>query len=171
YGRGLPAVVVRPSIVSASWKEPFPGWVDGLLGGVFLVIASVSGLMTTFMADRTQVMDIVPVDVVANALIVAAHEASQEERSMYQQQLGRHPPVYNCASGTINKLSYDQVESLTNKMLRKHPAKARFGRPGLKLTKSRFYYAVAVFVFNYLPALFFDLVLKITGRKMRSAAP
>ncbi|XP_040072631.1 fatty acyl-CoA reductase 1-like [Ixodes scapularis] len=98
---------------------------------------------------------------------VKADDIISLARCMHQQQLGRHPPVYNCASGTINKLSYDQVESLTNKMLRKHPAKARFGRPGLKLTKSRFYYAVTVFVFNYLPALFFDFVLKITGRKAR----
>ncbi|KAG0438525.1 hypothetical protein HPB47_016982 [Ixodes persulcatus] len=40
HGRGLPSVIVRPSIVSASWREPFPGWVEGLHGGNFLVASS-----------------------------------------------------------------------------------------------------------------------------------
>nr|AEX09208.1 putative acyl-CoA reductase [Pandinus cavimanus] len=30
--RDLPWVIVRPAIVVASWKEPIPGWVQGLGG-------------------------------------------------------------------------------------------------------------------------------------------
>ena len=26
--RDLPCTIVRPSIVGASWREPFPGWID-----------------------------------------------------------------------------------------------------------------------------------------------
>jgi len=34
----LPIVIMRPSIVVASWKEPIPGWVDNLNGptGMYL---------------------------------------------------------------------------------------------------------------------------------------
>ncbi len=28
----LPLVVVRPSIVAATWKDPFPGWVENFNG-------------------------------------------------------------------------------------------------------------------------------------------
>ena len=28
----LPVAVMRPSIVAASWREPFPGWVDNFNG-------------------------------------------------------------------------------------------------------------------------------------------
>ena len=28
----LPVAVMRPSIVSASWREPYPGWVDNFNG-------------------------------------------------------------------------------------------------------------------------------------------
>ena len=28
YCQDLPVVIIRPSIVCASWKEPIPGWVD-----------------------------------------------------------------------------------------------------------------------------------------------
>ncbi|CAN8023254.1 unnamed protein product, partial [Ixodes persulcatus] len=74
-GQRLPLVIVRPSIVSASWREPVAGWLDGLQGGNLLVSSGVTGAVTTIVADKMAVMDIIPVDVVANALIVAASQA------------------------------------------------------------------------------------------------
>lgn len=38
-GEGLPLAIVRPSIVGASWKEPFPGWIDNYNGPTGLYIA------------------------------------------------------------------------------------------------------------------------------------
>ena len=32
YASDLPIAIIRPSIVTASWKEPFPGWIDGFNG-------------------------------------------------------------------------------------------------------------------------------------------
>ena len=31
-GRPMPLAIVRPSIATASWKEPFPGWIDNYNG-------------------------------------------------------------------------------------------------------------------------------------------
>lgn len=38
-GKDLPLAIVRPSIVGASWKEPFPGWIDNYNGPSGLYIA------------------------------------------------------------------------------------------------------------------------------------
>ena len=38
-GKGLPIVIIRPSIVTASWREPLPGWVDNYNGPAGFVIA------------------------------------------------------------------------------------------------------------------------------------
>ena len=38
-GRDLPLAMIRPSIVGASWKEPFPGWIDNYNGPSGLYIA------------------------------------------------------------------------------------------------------------------------------------
>lgn len=38
-GAGLPIAIVRPSIVGAAWKEPFPGWVDNFNGPSGLAVA------------------------------------------------------------------------------------------------------------------------------------
>ncbi|KAM7299711.1 putative acyl-CoA reductase [Ixodes scapularis] len=166
-GQGLPLVIVRPSGVSASWKEPFPGWVEGLSGGNGVIASALTGLVSTVLADKTAAMEIVPVDVVTNALIVAACQASRDERRTTQEQLRQHPRVYNCTSGSINKILFSKAERLTTQLARKHPPKTSFGRPGIKMTTNRIYKDVAVFVRNYIPALFFDLLGQRTGRKER----
>jgi fatty acyl-CoA reductase len=30
YSKKLPVSIVRPSIISSSWKEPFEGWINGI---------------------------------------------------------------------------------------------------------------------------------------------
>ncbi|CAN7942602.1 unnamed protein product, partial [Ixodes pacificus] len=166
HGPDLPLVIVRPSIVSASWREPVPGWVDGQQGVNLLVASGMTGVLTTIVGDKTAFMDIIPVDVVVNALIVAACQAPQRE-STSQAPFGQDPPVYNCASGAINKILNGEVARLTTKLGRKHVPETLCGRPGLNMTMSRSYQAVAVFVFNYLPALFSDLVRPSKNKNMR----
>lgn len=43
-GRDLPLAIVRPSIVGASWKEPFPGWIDNYNGpsGLYIAVSTVA---------------------------------------------------------------------------------------------------------------------------------
>ncbi|KAF8797045.1 Fatty acyl-CoA reductase 1 like protein [Argiope bruennichi] len=41
-GPGLPLAIVRPSIVTAAFKEPMPGWVDGVNGpSTFIIMVSI----------------------------------------------------------------------------------------------------------------------------------
>uniref|UniRef100_A0A3P9M3Y1 Fatty acyl-CoA reductase n=1 Tax=Oryzias latipes TaxID=8090 RepID=A0A3P9M3Y1_ORYLA len=51
--------IIRPSIVGASWQEPFPGWIDNFNGpsGVFIAVSSTSS---------STMADLIPVDVVVN---------------------------------------------------------------------------------------------------------
>ena len=39
YARGLPLAIVRPSIVSGAWREPYPGWTDNANGINNMLIA------------------------------------------------------------------------------------------------------------------------------------
>lgn len=43
YDGRIAIVIARPSIVTASWKEPFPGWVEGLNGPTGLMIGAARG--------------------------------------------------------------------------------------------------------------------------------
>lgn len=64
-------LIVRPSIVSASASEPFPGWTDtvGLLSGMTLAVGL--GVMKDMPGNPDSFLDIIPVDYVARQLLVA----------------------------------------------------------------------------------------------------
>lgn len=66
---GLPVSIVRPSIISATWRHPFPGWIDSTaaLGGFLTVIGL--GYMHTILADPSTCADIVPCDVVVDRIV------------------------------------------------------------------------------------------------------
>ncbi|PHJ23709.1 acyltransferase domain-containing protein [Cystoisospora suis] len=67
----FPLCMLRPSIVGAAYKHPRRGWIDNLnaTGGMFLL--SALGVLKCLPANPNLIGDNVPVDVVADALIVA----------------------------------------------------------------------------------------------------
>lgn len=67
-----PLTIVRPSIISASWKYPFPGWIDSFaaLGGPISAFAL--GGLKVLHGDPSAILDVVPVDIVAECLIKEA---------------------------------------------------------------------------------------------------
>uniref|UniRef100_A0A2K6N634 Fatty acyl-CoA reductase n=1 Tax=Rhinopithecus bieti TaxID=61621 RepID=A0A2K6N634_RHIBE len=71
-GAKLNVAIVRPSIVGASWKEPFPGWIDNFNGPSGLFIAAGKGILRTIRASNNALADLVPVDVVVNMSLAAA---------------------------------------------------------------------------------------------------
>ncbi|KAM7299017.1 putative acyl-CoA reductase [Ixodes scapularis] len=131
-----------------------------------MLASALLGVIKAVIVDKTAVMDLIPVDVVANVLILAACQAPQDERTS-QEQLRQHPRVYNCTSGSLNKILYSEIYHLTAKLARKHAPETSFCRPGPEMTTNRLYKEVAVFVFNYIPCLFLDLLGQRTGRNVR----
>ncbi|KAL3225870.1 hypothetical protein MRX96_025345 [Rhipicephalus microplus] len=77
----LPLAIVRPSIVTASWREPCPGWIDNYNACTGIVVSIV--------------------DVVANTLIcVAWHVASTRPTQL---------KVYNCTSSALQPHTWGEV--------------------------------------------------------------
>lgn len=68
----LPVVIVRPSIIGTSLEEPFPGWVDTLNGVVAGAIEVGRGSLGSVLVDKNATMDVVPLDIVVNMILVAA---------------------------------------------------------------------------------------------------
>jgi alcohol-forming fatty acyl-CoA reductase len=62
----IPVTIVRPSIISASWQFPFPGWIDSKAAFAGFVVGFATGML------RVTRLDIVPVDEVASRLVIEA---------------------------------------------------------------------------------------------------
>ena len=65
----VPTAIVRPTIIESSLRDPVPGWLENLNVGDPIFVEFGRGRMPDFPLRRDAVFDIVPVDLVANAVL------------------------------------------------------------------------------------------------------
>ncbi|XP_004506277.1 fatty acyl-CoA reductase 3-like [Cicer arietinum] len=94
----LSVVIVRPAIVTSTFKEPFPGWGEGVRTIDSLALAYGKGKLTCFLGDVKAIVDAIPADMVVNAMLVAivAHANNPSDDSIYHVGSSlRRPLIYN----------------------------------------------------------------------------
>ncbi|MBW0148911.1 fatty acyl-CoA reductase [Marinobacter arenosus] len=93
-GRSL--TIVRPSIIESALEEPAPGWIEGVKVADAIILAYAREKVTLFPGKRSGVIDVIPVDLVANAIILSLAEALSEPAGQR---------IYQCCSGSSNPIS------------------------------------------------------------------
>ncbi|CAL1290421.1 unnamed protein product, partial [Larinioides sclopetarius] len=155
---GLPVAIVRPSIVTAAWKEPFPGWVDNFNAASGLIAPVSMFICTTCMCGKiSNTADIIPVDVVSNLMIIVAWYTATNRSGRLL--------VYNCCSGNTNHITWGDFVRFINYYIQRYPTRDLFFYPNFNFTDSRFLNQLCVFLYHLLPAYALDLTAMITGRK------
>lgn len=153
----LPVAIVRPSIVSAAWKEPYPGWIDNLNGPAGIIVAGGKGVLRTMVTHGEVCADVIPVDVVINIMLaVAWYTAVQRPNSIL---------VYNCTSGSLNKLTWDDIMTVTFPSLLKYPSAELFRYPSGSFRRNPFINNLHIAFQHYLPALIVDLMAYLFFQK------
>ncbi|XP_055404539.1 fatty acyl-CoA reductase 1 isoform X4 [Bubalus kerabau] len=158
-GAKLNVVIVRPSIVGASWKEPFPGWIDNFNGPSGLFIAAGKGILRTMRASNNALADLVPVDVVVNMSLAAAWYSGVNRP--------RNIMVYNCTTGSTNPFHWGEVEYHVISTFKRNPLEQAFRRPNVNLTSNHLLYYYWIAVSHKAPAFLYDIYLRMTGRSPR----
>ena len=115
----MPTVIVRPSIIESSLLDPEPGWLEDLKVADTLIVHYSKGRLTDFPANPDIVLDLIPVDVVVNA-ILAALPGAREEREV---------KVYHVATGTENPLRLGEMFKLVHEYFLKNPMRTPKGEP------------------------------------------
>ncbi|MEE2733012.1 MAG: fatty acyl-CoA reductase [Pseudomonadota bacterium] len=98
--QGQALTILRPSIVESTLHEPTPGWIEGVKVADAIIMAYARQKVTYFPGDPRAVIDIIPVDLVANSIILAGAEALME------------PPchrIYQCSTSSHNPVSINEV--------------------------------------------------------------
>ncbi|PKI32818.1 hypothetical protein CRG98_046811, partial [Punica granatum] len=54
----IPVVIIRPSVIESTWKEPFPGWMEGNRMMDPIVLYYGKGQLTGFLVDPNGVLDV-----------------------------------------------------------------------------------------------------------------
>lgn len=67
----VPLTLVRPAIINTSYIEPTPGWIDSLAAAAALFLFVGLGIVKHAQGDYKKIGDLIPVDVVVAAIILA----------------------------------------------------------------------------------------------------
>lgn len=94
--KGRALTIVRPSIIESALEEPAPGWIEGVKVADAIILAYAREKVTVFPGKRSGIIDVIPVDLVANAIILSVAEAMSEPS---------RPRIYQCCSGSSNPVS------------------------------------------------------------------
>ncbi|XP_032527291.1 putative fatty acyl-CoA reductase CG5065 [Danaus plexippus] len=149
----LPAVVVRPSIVCPSIKEPVPGWVDSLNGPVGLMLGAGKGVIRSMLCDGSLIAQVVPVDTCINALIaIGMIEGKREDKAELM-------PVYNVNIGHQKPTTWGEVLQIGKDYGRKYPLAWPLWYPNGDITTNYVLHEFKRLFYHLLPAYCIDLLL------------
>ncbi len=89
----IPLSVVRPSIIESAWAEPKPGWIRGFRMAEPIIMNYGRGTLREFPGIPEGIIDVIPVDLVAGAIVAAAAQPPVPETRIYQVATGGCNPV------------------------------------------------------------------------------
>jgi 1-acyl-sn-glycerol-3-phosphate acyltransferase len=146
---GVPLSIVRPSIISATLRHPFPGWIDSPAAmGAFALLAG-SGRLRAVIGKRDSRLDVVPCDVVSDGLIEEAFSAGAFR-------------IRHAVAGLAHNITFGQVMACSAayfgpRPVDRAPRVHHIGPPGLS-------FAWAQFLHHQAPTALTMLGLRLVGR-------
>ncbi|KAL2331939.1 hypothetical protein Fmac_019520 [Flemingia macrophylla] len=133
----LNVVIVRPTMITSTYKDPFPGWIEGLRTIDSIVVAYGKGKLKSFLVDLKAVFDVIPADMVVNEMIVAmvAHAKEPSPSDI----------IYHVGSSVINPVRYLNLRDYVLKYFTKKPLIDKKGKP-IKVGKVTIFSDMASFL-------------------------
>ncbi|XP_047507024.1 putative fatty acyl-CoA reductase CG5065 isoform X1 [Pieris napi] len=152
----LPTIIVRPSIVTPMYHEPLPGWVDSWVAATAVFSNLSKGLNPYIYSTEDVVCDLIPVDYVANLIIIAgAKGAITDDISVYNICSSSENPI-TWKGGSDLYLEQSKRLGYSNKNMRE-----------MKVSKSTFVVNTMTFILQTVPCFFADVRLVLRGKKPR----
>jgi HAD superfamily hydrolase (TIGR01490 family) len=108
---GLALSIVRPSIIESALLHPAPGWIDGFKMADPIIRAYGLGQIPEFPGIPEGIVDIIPVDMVVNAILAVA--ATPPEPGA--------PAYYHVSSGSRNPMQYHELYRFVREYFEAHP--------------------------------------------------
>lgn len=155
----LNIAILRPSIVIGAVAEPLPGWTNNLNGPFALCVGITKGLVRTTLADKKAVIDMVPLEMVVNGIILAAREC------IISPQRGVR--VFNASAAHRRTLSVCESIECALKSNERAPHDRVLWHPFVVVASSVAWFTVLCCLLHFLPALLVDTALRLVGQRPR----
>ncbi|GFU39350.1 putative fatty acyl-CoA reductase CG5065 [Nephila pilipes] len=171
----IPIIIIRPGIITAAAKEPFPGWIDNYNGPNGFVALSVKGILKSLFVKRGICADWVPVDLVANTLITAAYflivkkspTLSLSKDFNKLNTINSNVTVVNCVCPDTHQIHWTEVVKICKPLLHKYPSEHLYSPPGGVVTSCKIVHGLCKFFLHYLPASVVDFFTLATKRQAK----
>jgi alcohol-forming fatty acyl-CoA reductase len=125
---GIPLSIVRPSIIESAYTHPHPGWIEGFKMAEPIILAYGRGQLPEFPGIPEGIVDIIPVDLVVNAICAIAAAPQPDPGD---------PGYYHVSSGARNSMQYRELYEWVREYFEQHPLPER-GRGAVKVPEWNF---------------------------------
>ncbi|XP_053674488.1 fatty acyl-CoA reductase wat-like [Anopheles nili] len=155
YRSKVPIAIVRPSIVTTTYKDPIEGWTDNFYGFNGVVSGAGTGVLRIFHIHDEYKANIIPADIVINGTLVAAYHAAN------------HPEednVFNCTMDE-NYTTWGNIRNVCLSQRGVVAVKKSLWIPTYNTTRYQFVASFLQIFYHLIPAVFFDLMMRARGEK------
>jgi alcohol-forming fatty acyl-CoA reductase len=151
-GDDMPVVVVRPSIITSVMADPLPGWMQGTRTIDTLIIGYAKQNISCFLGDLGMVMDIIPGDMVVNAMMAAMVAHSEEKGAQ---------AVYHATSSLRNPATYSMLYEAGRRHFYENP---RVGVNGEVIPTREMYFFTTITRLRLYMILAYKLPLQVCSK-------
>ncbi|XP_022854799.1 alcohol-forming fatty acyl-CoA reductase-like [Olea europaea var. sylvestris] len=120
FKQNIPLVIIRPTIITSTYKEPFPGWLEGVRNIDSFVVGYGKGRIKCIPGDPHSIVDLIPADMVVNAMIAATVAHADEPDTHI---------IYHVGSSMANPVSYSSLQDFGLHYFTKNPWNGEDGKP------------------------------------------
>ncbi|KAH1090839.1 hypothetical protein J1N35_018096 [Gossypium stocksii] len=110
----LPLVIIRPTMIASTYEQPFPGWIEGVRTIDTVLVNYGKGKLTCFPGNLNSALDVIPVDMVVNAMVVAIEVH-------YAQHQYSCETIYHVGTSSKNPLKISDFQDLIHYYFTKNP--------------------------------------------------
>ncbi|CAI0553359.1 unnamed protein product [Linum tenue] len=147
----IPLVIIRPTMVTSTFQDPFPGWLEGVRTLDGFIVSYARGRLKCIVHRPDVILDLIPADIVVDATIgITAMALANQHVDL----------VYHLGSSSKNPIRLPEIHRLSKAFFAKDPWKNRQGKP-VKAGKVTTFNSMASF--HVYMAIRFQLPLKIMG--------
>ncbi|XP_036323911.1 putative fatty acyl-CoA reductase CG5065 isoform X3 [Rhagoletis pomonella] len=162
----LPICIMRPGIITSTYAEPLPGWIDNFYGAVGTLMAVARGSLRVLFAHNHHPTFLVPVDFCANLILACGYSAGHVED--VDKKTVREPTVYNFVPTDGNQITQGELLRYTARYAKERPFSNLLWYPFVMAVGSVRLEKFLGILLHLLPAFIHDIWLRFQGKKTRT---
>ncbi|KAH8330999.1 hypothetical protein KR067_010044, partial [Drosophila pandora] len=163
----LPVSIYRPSIITATWKDPVAGFIDNLYGPTAIGYGTARGVLRLTSYKRNHRSNIVPADLCGNLVLASLWHTAKEHSNVPPRDPMIQPTIYALAPTETNDLFSQDLVKMALESRKNSALTKMIWYPFCYNVSSPLLFPILAFFYHTLPGYFFDLALQLSGRKPR----